>query len=77
MWFWRGIILILSNSITESFYPNKFFEQLFTMNIGPIQIQFVWSLPSPWLAGSSSNATPSGTTSSASEATRKPLPRWA
>ena len=44
MWFWRGIILILSNSITESFYPSKFFEQLFTLNIGPIQIQFIWSL---------------------------------
>jgi len=44
MWFWRGIILILSNSITESFYPSEFFEKLFTLNMGPIQVQFVWSL---------------------------------
>jgi simple sugar transport system permease protein len=44
MWFWRGIILILSGSITESFYPSEFFEKLFTLNIGPIQVQFVWSL---------------------------------
>jgi len=44
MWFWRGIILIISNSVTESFYPNNFFEQLFTMNVGPIQVQFIWSL---------------------------------
>jgi simple sugar transport system permease protein len=44
MWFWRGIILILSNSITESFYPSPFFEKLFTLNVGPIQIQFIWSL---------------------------------
>lgn len=44
MWFWRGIILILSGSITESFYPSAFFEKLFTLNVGPIQIQFIWSL---------------------------------
>jgi len=44
MWFWRGIILILSGSITESFYPTPFFEKLFTLNLGPIQIQFIWSL---------------------------------
>jgi ribose/xylose/arabinose/galactoside ABC-type transport system permease subunit len=44
MWFWRGIILILSGSITESFYPSPFFEKLFTLNVGPIQIQFIWSL---------------------------------
>ncbi len=44
MWFWRGVILILSNSITESFYPSDFFEKLFTLNVGPIQIQFIWSL---------------------------------
>ncbi len=44
MWFWRGIILILSGSVTESFYPSPFFEKLFTLNVGPIQIQFIWAL---------------------------------
>ena len=44
MWFWRGIILIVSQAVTESFYPSRFFEQLFTLNVGPIQIQFVWAL---------------------------------
>ncbi|HVO39412.1 MAG TPA: ABC transporter permease, partial [Spirochaetia bacterium] len=44
MWFWRGIILIVSSAITESFYPTDFFNNLFTLNVGPIQIQFVWML---------------------------------
>ena len=44
MWFWRGVILILSGSVTESFYPSQFFEKLFTMNLGPIQVQFIWAL---------------------------------
>lgn len=44
MWFWRGIILIVSQAVTESFYPSRFFEQLFTLNVGPIQIQFAWAL---------------------------------
>jgi ribose/xylose/arabinose/galactoside ABC-type transport system permease subunit len=44
MWFWRGVILIVSQAITESFYPSVFFTQLFTLNVGPIQIQFIWAL---------------------------------
>ncbi len=44
MWFWRGIILITSQAVTESFYPSEFFTQLLTMNVGPIQIQFIWAL---------------------------------
>jgi len=44
MWLWRGVILILSGSVTESFYPTRFFEKLFTLNVGPIQVQFIWSL---------------------------------
>ena len=44
MWFWRGIILLVSSSITESFYPSKFFNSLFTLDLGPMQIQFVWML---------------------------------
>ncbi|MGO8695393.1 MAG: ABC transporter permease [Rectinemataceae bacterium] len=44
MWFWRGIILIISSSVTESFYPSVFFTKLFTLNIGPVQVQFVWAL---------------------------------
>jgi simple sugar transport system permease protein len=44
MWFWRGIILILSNSVTENFYPSDFFTKLFTLNVGPMQIQFIWAL---------------------------------
>jgi len=44
MWFWRGVILIVSQAITESFYPSVFFTQLFTLNVGPIQIQFLWAL---------------------------------
>jgi len=44
MWFWRGVILIVSQAVTESFYPSVFFTNLFTLNVGPIQIQFVWAL---------------------------------
>lgn len=44
MWFWRGVILIVSQAVTESFYPSVFFTQLFTLNVGPIQIQFLWAL---------------------------------
>jgi len=44
MWFWRGIILIISQAVTESFYPSAFFTQLFTLNVGPMQIQFLWAL---------------------------------
>ncbi len=44
MWFWRGIILIISSSITESFYPSDFFTKLFTVNVGPVQVQFIWAL---------------------------------
>ena len=44
MWFWRGIILITSQAVTESFYPSEFFTQLLTLNVGPIQIQFIWAL---------------------------------
>jgi len=44
MWFWRGVILILSGSVTESFYPSDFFEKLFTLAVGPIQVQFIWAL---------------------------------
>jgi simple sugar transport system permease protein len=44
MWFWRGIILIVSQAVTESFYPSTFFTQLFTISVGPMQIQFIWAL---------------------------------
>jgi simple sugar transport system permease protein len=44
MWFWRGVILIVSQAVTESFYPSVFFTSLFTLNVGSIQIQFIWAL---------------------------------
>jgi simple sugar transport system permease protein len=42
MMFWRGIILLLSQSVTERFAPGTVFEAIFTSSIGPIQVQFIW-----------------------------------
>jgi ribose/xylose/arabinose/galactoside ABC-type transport system permease subunit len=42
MWFWRGMILVVSKAITESFFPGEHFEKLFTASIGPMQVQFLW-----------------------------------
>jgi len=44
MWFWRGIILIVSSSLTVSFFPGDFLTNLFTLNIGFLQAQFVWAI---------------------------------
>lgn len=44
MWFWRGIILIVSNSLTVSFYPGDFLTNLFTLNVGFLQAQFIWAI---------------------------------
>lgn len=44
MMIWRGLILFVSQATTESFIPGGFFENLFTMSIGPMQIQFLWLL---------------------------------
>ena len=42
MMFWRGMILVLSQSVTERFAPGSLFEGIFTSHLGPIQVQFVW-----------------------------------
>jgi simple sugar transport system permease protein len=42
MWFWRGMILVVSKAASESFLPGGFFEKLFTISIGPMQVQFLW-----------------------------------
>ena len=42
MMIWRGVILLISQAVTESFIPGGFFEKLFTISIGPMQIQFIW-----------------------------------
>ena len=42
MMFWRGIILYVSQSANETFHPGSFFAALFTVSLGPFQIQFVW-----------------------------------
>jgi simple sugar transport system permease protein len=42
MWFWRGMILIVTKAASESFLPGGFFESLFTASIGPMQVQFLW-----------------------------------
>jgi simple sugar transport system permease protein len=42
MWFWRGMILVVSKAASESFLPGGFFEGLFTASIGPMQVQFLW-----------------------------------
>lgn len=44
MWFWRGMILVVSQAASESFLPGGFFEKLFTASIGPMQVQFLWLL---------------------------------
>lgn len=44
MMIWRGVILFVSQATNESFIPGGFFEKLFTMSLGPMQIQFVWLL---------------------------------
>jgi simple sugar transport system permease protein len=42
MMFWRGIILFISQSANETFHPGAIFAALFTVSLGPFQIQFVW-----------------------------------
>ncbi len=42
MMFWRGIILICSQGITQPFRPTAGFESVFAGSFGLMQIQFVW-----------------------------------
>jgi simple sugar transport system permease protein len=44
MYFWRGMILLVSQSSSERFAPSNIFTTILTGNIGPIQMQFVWLL---------------------------------
>ena len=42
MWFWRGIILLISQAANESFHPGEFLTAVLTASIGPFQVQFIW-----------------------------------
>jgi simple sugar transport system permease protein len=42
MWFWRGIILLISQAANESFHPGPFLTAVLTASIGPFQVQFLW-----------------------------------
>jgi simple sugar transport system permease protein len=44
MYFWRGMILLVSQSSSERFAPGNIFTAILTGNIGPAQMQFVWLL---------------------------------
>ncbi|TVR70801.1 MAG: ABC transporter permease [Spirochaetaceae bacterium] len=42
MWFWRGIVLLLSQASNEAFNPGPTMTNVFTASIGPVQVQFLW-----------------------------------
>jgi ribose/xylose/arabinose/galactoside ABC-type transport system permease subunit len=42
MWFYRGMILLVSQAANESFLPGGSFEKLFTAPLGVMQVQFLW-----------------------------------
>lgn len=42
MWFWRGIVTLISQSTNEPFHPAKIMESLLIASIGPFQVQFFW-----------------------------------
>lgn len=42
MWFWRGMILLISQSANETFLPPPMVAKIFTGSIGNIQVQFIW-----------------------------------
>jgi len=42
MWFWRGIVLLISQSSNEPFHPGALMEMLFVASVGPFQVQFFW-----------------------------------
>lgn len=42
MWFWRGIILLISQAANESFHPGALLTAVLTASIGPFQVQFIW-----------------------------------
>jgi simple sugar transport system permease protein len=42
MWFWRGMILLISQSANETFLAGPVVKKIFTGSIGVIQFQFIW-----------------------------------
>lgn len=42
MWFWRGIVLLVSQASNEAFNPGPGMDAVFTASIGPVQVQFLW-----------------------------------
>lgn len=42
MWFWRGIVLLVSGASNEAFNPGPVMTNIFTASIGPVQVQFLW-----------------------------------
>jgi simple sugar transport system permease protein len=42
MWFWRGMILVVSKASNQTFSPNKLFANILTGHIGPLRVQFLW-----------------------------------
>lgn len=42
MMFWRGIILVCSQGVTQPFRPEAGFESVFAGSFGGLQIQFFW-----------------------------------
>lgn len=42
MWFWRGIVLLVSQASNEAFNPGPVMTNVFTASIGPLQVQFLW-----------------------------------
>jgi len=42
MYFWRGIIIFISQAQNETFKVGAVVKKIFAGNIGPIQFQFIW-----------------------------------
>lgn len=42
MYFWRGMILVVSQAKNERFAPDNIFKFTLSGNIGPVQLQFIW-----------------------------------
>jgi len=42
MYFWRGMILVLSQAQNERFDTSGAFKNIFSANVGPVQVQFIW-----------------------------------